>query len=87
MAHRWTVRQRRRRNALDDRGHELGVRLRGRRADIVTPAVPDIGLFVGASGLPIPGPDYVEAADRLYVDNPVHPICPDITSFYQATER
>ena len=43
---------------------------------------PDIGLFVGASGLPIPGPDYVEAAYGLYV-NPTYPGA--ITSFYQGT--
>ena len=29
---------------------------------------PDIGLVVGGSGLPIPGPDYVEAADWLYIN-------------------
>ncbi len=45
-------------------------------------AGPDIGLFVGASGLPIPGPDYVEAAYGLYVE-PTYP--GEITSFYQAT--
>jgi hypothetical protein len=45
---------------------------------------PDIGLFVGASGLPIPGPDYVEAAYGLYV-NPTYPGA--ITDgFYQGTE-
>ena len=45
----------------------------------------NIGLVIGGSGLPIPGPDYVKAADLLYLDNPFHPIYPDITSFYQAT--
>ena len=30
----------------------------------------DIGLVMGGSGLPIPGPDYVAAADGLYLDNP-----------------
>ncbi|HZC10359.1 MAG TPA: PE-PPE domain-containing protein, partial [Mycobacterium sp.] len=53
----------------------------------------NIGLVIGGSGLPIPGPDYVEAADGLYLDNPDMtgpnfpdgPIYPDITSFYQAT--
>jgi PE-PPE domain len=43
---------------------------------------PDIGLFVGASGTPIPGPDYVGAAYELYVD-PTYPGA--ITSFYQGT--
>ncbi|HEU4360971.1 MAG TPA: PE-PPE domain-containing protein [Mycobacterium sp.] len=37
---------------------------------------PTIGLVMGASGVPIPGPDYVDAADGLYVDNPLHPIYP-----------
>jgi hypothetical protein len=46
----------------------------------------DIGLVMGGSGLPIPGPDYVKAADFLYLDNPFHPIYPDITTFYQATQ-
>ena len=47
------------------------------------PADPDIGLFVGASGTPIPGPDYVGAAYELYVA-PTYPGA--ITSFYQGTE-
>jgi PE-PPE domain len=41
----------------------------------------DIGLVIGGSGDPIPGPEYVGAADYLYLNN----IYPDITSFYQAT--
>jgi hypothetical protein len=45
----------------------------------------DIGLVMGGSGLPIPGSQYVFAANELYLDNPFHPIYPDITSFYQAT--
>ncbi|MFZ1162145.1 PE-PPE domain-containing protein [Mycobacterium sp.] len=47
----------------------------------------DIGLVMGGSGLPIPGPTYVGAADALYLNNPgiPHgPLYPDIT-FYQAT--
>jgi hypothetical protein len=46
----------------------------------------DIGLVIGASGLPIPGsvPFYVEAADKQYLDNPVTHFYPDLT-FYQAT--
>jgi hypothetical protein len=52
----------------------------------------DIGLVIGGSGVPIPGPEYVEAADFLYLDNPYMttgttpdaPIYPDLT-FYQAT--
>jgi hypothetical protein len=43
----------------------------------------NIGLVIGGSGVPIPGQDYVFAADQLYLDNPLHPIYPDITSFYQ----
>ena len=45
----------------------------------------DVGLVIGGSGLPIPGSDYVYAADQLYLDNPLHPIYSDITSFYQGT--
>ena len=46
----------------------------------------DIGLVIGASGLPIPGsvPFYVEAADKQYLDNPVTHFYPDL-AFYQAT--
>jgi hypothetical protein len=46
----------------------------------------DIGLVIGASGLPIPGsvPFYVEAADGQYLDNPSTQFYPDLT-FYQAT--
>jgi hypothetical protein len=40
----------------------------------------DIGLVIGASGLPIPGSLYVEAADDLYLK----PTYGDLT-FYQAT--
>ena len=36
----------------------------GARAD-------DIGLVMGGSGLPIPGTEYVGAADQLYLDNPL----------------
>jgi hypothetical protein len=42
----------------------------------------DIGLVIGGSGDPIPGPDYVDAADFLYLN---HTYPGDITSFYQAT--
>ncbi|MFZ0907483.1 MAG: PE-PPE domain-containing protein [Mycobacterium sp.] len=44
----------------------------------------DIGLVMGGSGLPIPGPDYVRAADGLYLNNPGTGLYPDLT-FYQAT--
>jgi len=44
----------------------------------------DIGLVVGASGLPIPGPFYVWAADTQYLDNKFTQFYPDLT-FYQAT--
>ena len=30
----------------------------------------DIGVVIGASGVPIPGSLYVEAADQQYLDNP-----------------
>jgi hypothetical protein len=45
----------------------------------------NIGLVMGGSGLPIPGPEYVEAAYGLYLNNADHPIYPDITAFYQGT--
>ena len=47
----------------------------------------DIGLVIGGTELPIPGPAYVEAADFLYLENgPAGvPTYPDITTFYQAT--
>jgi PE-PPE domain len=52
----------------------------------------DIGLVIGGSGTPIPGPEYVYAADLLYLDNPFMttgttpdaPIYPGLT-FYGAT--
>jgi hypothetical protein len=44
----------------------------------------DIGLVMGGSGLPVPGPDYVAAADGLYLDNPGTTLYPDLT-FFQAT--
>jgi hypothetical protein len=44
----------------------------------------DIGLVMGGSGLPIPGPQYVAAADGLYLNNPGTGLYPDLT-FYQAT--
>src|ERR1700744_5394179 len=46
----------------------------------------DIGLVIGGSGLPIPGPDYVVAADTQFLNNQdmLHPLYPDL-SFYQAT--
>jgi PE-PPE domain len=48
----------------------------------------DIGVVLGASGLPIPGsiPQYVPAANAQYLDNGPggHPFAPDLT-FYQAT--
>jgi PE-PPE domain len=60
----------------------------------VTPAVAtadgdDIGLVIGASGLPLPTamqPEYVPAADAQYLDNQfmTTPLYPDLT-FYQAT--
>ena len=47
---------------------------------------PDIGLVIGGTERPIPGPLYVEAADGLYLDNGPGgvPTYPDLT-FYQAT--
>src|ERR1700730_2312250 len=44
----------------------------------------DIGLVMGGSGIPIPGPQYVGAADGLYLNNPLTGLYPDLT-FYQAT--
>jgi PE-PPE domain len=44
----------------------------------------DIGLVIGASGLPLPGSEYVEAADTQYLDNYLTRLYPDLT-FYQAT--
>ena len=32
----------------------------------------DIGLVIGGSADPIPGPEYVSAANGLYLDNPLH---------------
>src|ERR1700753_2946054 len=49
--------------------------------------IPDIGLALGASGLPLPTaiqPEYVPAADAQYLDNPYTHFYPDLT-FYQAT--
>ena len=47
----------------------------------------NIGLVIGGTTDPIPGPGYVEAADKLYLENGPGgvPTYPDITSFYQAT--
>jgi hypothetical protein len=47
----------------------------------------NIGLVIGGSADPIPGPEYVEAANFLYLENgPLGvPTYPDITSFYQGT--
>jgi PE-PPE domain len=39
----------------------------------------DIGLVIGGSGDPYPGPDYVAAANGLYIDNPLHPNFPGTT--------
>jgi hypothetical protein len=46
----------------------------------------DIGLVIGGSGTPIPGPEYVEAANELYLDNGPGgvPNYPGLI-FYQAT--
>jgi hypothetical protein len=44
----------------------------------------DIGLVMGGSELPIPGPTYVGAADGLYLDNPITHLYPNL-DFYQAT--
>src|ERR1700739_1006659 len=46
----------------------------------------DIGLVMGGSGLPIPGPDYVAAADGLYLDNPATTLYPDLTLFQAPPE-
>jgi hypothetical protein len=39
----------------------------------------NIGLVIGGSGDPLPGPDYVAAANGLYIDNPFHPNFPGTT--------
>jgi hypothetical protein len=44
----------------------------------------DVGLVIGGSADPIPGPEYVYAANGLYLDNPYTTLYPDLT-FYQAT--
>ncbi len=46
----------------------------------------DIGLVIGGTTVPIPGPQYVEAADLLYLNNQADMtlLYPDLT-FYQAT--
>jgi hypothetical protein len=44
----------------------------------------DIGLVIGASGVPIPGADYVAASDFQYLDNQFTHFYPDLT-FYGAT--
>ena len=46
----------------------------------------NIGLVIGGTEVPIPGPAYVAAADELYLDNGPGgvPTYPDLT-FYQAT--
>jgi PE-PPE domain len=44
----------------------------------------DIGLVMGGSELPVPGPGYVANADGLYLNNPGTTLYPDLT-FYQAT--
>jgi len=54
---------------------------------MMSPAVAhadNIGLAIGGSGDPVPGPAYVEAADGLYLNNPGTHLYPDLT-FYQAT--
>jgi PE-PPE domain len=38
-----------------------------------------IGLVIGGSGDPLPGPGYVGAANELYIDNPLHPNFPGTT--------
>jgi hypothetical protein len=47
----------------------------------------NVGLVIGGSGLPIPGSQYVAAADQLYLENGPNgvPTYPDITSFYLGT--
>ncbi len=55
--------------------------------DPITPLpIPDIGLVIGGSGTPIPGADYVYAANALYLENGPKgvPNYPDLT-FFQAT--
>ena len=46
----------------------------------------NIGLVIGGTTVPIPGPNYVGAADELYLNNQASatPLYPDLT-FYQAT--
>ncbi len=47
----------------------------------------DVGIVMGGSGLPLPGPTYVGAADALYLGNPGipgGPLYPDL-GFYQST--
>ena len=39
----------------------------------------DIGLVIGGSGDPLPGPGYVAAANGLYIDNPLNPIYTGVT--------
>jgi hypothetical protein len=46
--------------------------------------IPNIGLVIGGTELPIPGPTYVGAADELYLNNQFTKLYPDLT-FYQAT--
>ncbi len=47
----------------------------------------DIGLVIGGTTRPVPGTEYVYAADKLYLENGPGgvPTYPDITSFYQGT--
>jgi hypothetical protein len=47
----------------------------------------NVGLVIGGSGVPIPGSEYVFAADQLYLENGPNgvPTYPDITSFYLGT--
>jgi hypothetical protein len=40
----------------------------------------DLGLIMGGSGLPIPGSGYVDLAQLLYLDNPLHPNFPGVTT-------
>ena len=47
-------------------------------ADPIPPYDPSIGLIMGGSGTPIPGTDYVAAAQGLYLDNPLHPNFPGV---------
>jgi hypothetical protein len=58
-------------------------------ADDMVPDPPpplDIGLVIGGTTRPVPGPAYVGAADELYLNNQASttPLYPDLT-FYQAT--